>query len=100
MDTNLTETTEKKKYRLKATVTEEIEKEVELPYYCKYGESHFIKLESEVKAVIVHTYGFSYLIEVSNIPNESIISQSEDVSEEEFNEALLTTFVKLQNNAL
>lgn len=93
-----TQTPESPKLTLKGSV--EIEKEITLPYFCKYGDSNFIKVESKRKCVIVHTYNFSYLIEVNNSPSVNIISQSTPILEGEFNQAYREVLSKLQNEAL
>jgi hypothetical protein len=97
---NYNSTTETPKLKIKTTISEEFEKEIDLPYYCKFSDDHFLKVESDRKAITVQTYHFAYSIRVDDIPNYSIIAQSEECSKEEFNTAFETVLTKLQNVSL
>jgi hypothetical protein len=95
---NLNQTIETPKLILKGSV--EIEKEINLPYFCKYSDNHFIKVVSKYKCVVVQTYSFSFVIEVNNTPHVGIISQSVPIAEEEFNQAFEAALTKIQNQSL
>lgn len=73
--------------KLKYTETTEHEKEIELPYYAKYGETYY-KIVSDHNTITVSDYEFSKGIETRNNPGTlPFSSKSLPITETEFDDA-------------
>lgn len=53
--------------KLQFTETQIKEREITLPCFVKYGDSHFYKVISEKKVVVITTYNFSTQIQVVDL---------------------------------
>jgi hypothetical protein len=97
--TNLTQTTDTPKLKIKETIIEKkiFEKEVDLPYYCKSenGYSHY-KIISENLAIKVSDWGFQCEIVMKQSVNH-LIDDAIEINEAEFQAAFQTTLSKIQN---
>lgn len=77
------------KLKTQVQVTENVDIDIDLPYYCAYSDNHFLKVLGK-KTITVKTYDFSTEITVVNtdyVYNQ--IHRSKLVTEEEFLNALL-----------
>lgn len=83
--TNLTTTIETPKLTIKEKVSKTIEKEINLPHFCKYSEWHFFKVISKDLVIAVYN-GFSgQSITISDLDRYSMtIVDTEKCTEEEF----------------
>jgi hypothetical protein len=90
-------TIESPKLKVKGSITTEIDTEINLPYFCKLGRSHFVKINSKNEVITVDVYSFSTAIEISTDHLTPFRANCVECSEEEFNEAFQTAFSKIQN---
>jgi hypothetical protein len=64
-----------------------VEREIKLPYFCKYGET-YCKVESPSKRITVVGYPFHMSIQIHDSVNGSLIAVSDECTEDDFLEAL------------
>lgn len=73
------------KIKTSVTTTTEVEKEIELPYYSKHGNTYF-KIIGEDKVIVVTDYIFSQAIEISSSHLQNALAPDRLLSNEhEFN---------------
>ena len=100
--TKIIETTEAPKLTIKTTVTEsrQVDIEVDSPYYCKYSDGHFFKVEENF-TVSVKIYSHVVCIEICSTETwGGLIPDCEKCSKEDFDKAFETALSKLQTQAL
>lgn len=91
--------TETPKLKIKTTITEkrQIDIEVDSPYYCKYSDGHFLRVEQDY-TLSVKTYQHNTGIDRGHTEHWSgVIPSCTECTEEEFNQAYETALTKIQN---
>lgn len=96
--TNLTTTTETQKLKISATVTEKksVEREINLPYFCKLSDT-FYKVANENSVLKVDpSDSYTCVIKLGLWLIKDDILKAEQTTEENFNEAYETAFTNIK----
>jgi hypothetical protein len=94
---NLPQTIETPKLKVKGSFTTEIETEINLPYFCRLGNHHFIKINSGDEVITVDTYSFETGISIGTDYLAPFRVDCIECTESEFNEAFQTALFKIKN---